>query len=787
MEKDHSFFYAMFLHSMKNMTNEIAKHHNKMHWEAAAAGLLLILIALSRNMATGSPMYRIKGGLVYPALFMIAGYVSKQVHSIRKFGKRTLYDFLLLCVTSFAAGLLLQIYTFCVRNWGNTNFLLYYLRKYGYSVLYCSPGDLGDIQSIGPVWMLIALFYARAIANITCLAADYIDVKTEKVDHNTVMLILGIAAGLVGLILSDHHVILFFGVNTGLVAAMFFSIGRYWRKVENIIQEKTKGLLAAICGLIGILALYFNAVADMCGYQYRRGLLSILLTLCCIYSTCWVVKNIICKVRGMSDFLTAISHHSILLMLVCELEAVYAVMWTSDYVVLSSIIRTILDLAVCELVLQVQRVFYPSAKHSRIEKSYALKYHSFFQILFYPALAFAYVAIILTQASIDKLIASELQNVLMYLSAAILLYIFAMRVPNISKRWIPGMMSILIGLAICQAIIRNEFSLELMMFIMIAAAIGADSHLIGKITWVVGLIFMIVVYRLSMSGIIPYNIAGSGASDLTGHAFGFLEKNTTAAFLLGNMLAYCLSRKSNNRIYILIDVIVMGTGIFINQRYIGGRSDLALMVLLLAGTVIYRLVGTEPLRNRSTQKINRVFHYISYTPIYLFIFVVYLSISWNYDGEHAPFQSLIGKVTDPTTYAARLWLSKTALLVYQPKLWGQYIFENSTTDTSLGAGYFWIDSSYARILLMDGIVLTAAFLLLSTLMIYLNIKKNRVYYAFLGAVVALMGIMGHRMFSPVYNVIILSAFAMDGLTDLGSKSKTKISDTAYRNYGKTAA
>ena len=151
----------------------------------------------------------------------------------------------------------------------------------------------------------------------------------------------------------------------------------------------------------------------------------------------------------------------------------------------------------------------------------------------------------------------------------------------------------------------------------------------------------------------------------------------------------------------------MGFTIFANQRYIGGKSDLVMTIILLVGTIAYRFVGDERLRNKIFRTLEKWIHYIVGVPIYLVVLLLSVVLSWNYDGVHAPLENIIGKYFDTSTYAYRMLYQKTALMVYKPKVWGQYIYQN--TDMNAGA-YFYIDSSYTRLILREGIIISIIFL-----------------------------------------------------------------------------
>lgn len=730
----------------------------KNRWAGVAVGFYILIFLCDKYFAIGSVPYRFETGVAYPAIFVLSGYLMQCDIDWIHFRKRAVQEFLLLFVPSYIFFFLIKVYQYAMLNWGSVDYWWKYVREAGYSIYYSSARDLGDIGKFGPVWMLVVLFFSRQIVNAIAVITHNICIKQVRHRNNRISREESLqwgtctAIGIAGLILMKQYILLPLNLNTAMLATLLITLGIIWRRLAGTIPARRLIVVMAVSGVASFAGIVTNHYMDLVGLSYPGLTGGLVLSLFAVFFFSNLIKYL-AYIPGLASFLRLISKHFILLTLIAEISEIYSILWSTDFKIWSTIILGITILALTELILQVGNIIFPGRKWTRNDKSIALKWRKLFDVLLYISEGTLFLTETLGYASLRKIIPDNVQTALIMTAVSTLLLIYAFRMPRFENNKVHIFMISIIGIALYYAIWKHDVNSQYCLYIFVAAAIGTDIFVMGKLICTISLCVIISLYYLCMNGYIPYEVTTlSVTSSLAGHLFGFGHKNIASGYLLTSMIAYCMSRKSNNRLWLILDTAFIGFFAFINYRYIGGRTEFVLMVLLLVGTILYRLIGKEPLKNKTFYTITKWTHYIIGIPIYVIIIALSIIISWTYNGTHAMFQEVISKFTDPATYTYRLWLNKTALMVYKPKIWGQYIYENYSTQ----GDYFFIDSSYIKLLLMDGIIFTIIFLMIATLTQYVNAKEGRFYYVFLGTIVALSGIMERQMLNLVFNLIFLS-------------------------------
>lgn len=733
------------------------------HFSAPAVGLFLIIIMLGRDASTGSVLYRLTMGVAYPALFVLMGYNMHFPKNGKQFIKRTAEEALTLLVPSYVSYFCIQLYTYANKNWGDAAYWNVYMDYMRDTFRYSAPRSYGDIPSIGIAWILISIFFTRLIINGVWIAvhAIYVNNKSSvKISEKTVTKVIYIVVGLVGMVLLHHYIILPLNLSAVFLLVLITTVGIIWKENIGKLNAKWQYLAISIMTIVGLIALAGNKLMDVGGMSFPGQLISVILSLSCIIPAIYLAR-IISKIRFIRDGLTLMAKYSTEIIISFELSSIYSVLWAVDNEKISDIINIICTIALALITVQIIHTIKNKSPYY-IQNDRTNIYYKAIIITYYIAVLIAYISAAMEYGALTKILPSGLTSTLIALSTSVLLLLYSTALPRYRSFAFSILMTSLVAISLCQTIIMHNESSIFTLTLLAGTSIFATTHIIGKIIWLTESIFVFIMYILSMNGYVLYSVISTGTGDLTGHSFGILGKNELAALLLSMSIAYCMGRKSNKRYWLIADVMVIGFNAFINKRYVGGRSDFTLTVLLLLGTVVYRMLGEETLRIRVLNKISEIIHCVIGIPIYIIIMIACVVMSWIYDGVHAPFANIISRFTDITTYAARLWLSKTALLVYKPKFWGQYIYEDATTTSTQGAGYFWIDCSYVRILLMYGVAVTCILLIILTYTQYKNARQENYYFVMLGIIVALMGIMGHRipqyLFNPMPAVMLADCF-----------------------------
>ena len=755
-EKQYIWLNSTLFLSMKEI---MVKHKHDL--STSAVGFFLIIILISKFATTGSVLYRIEMGVAYPALFILIGYNLRFPKNWRKFVRQTGKEFLILMVPSYVSHFFLQLYTYANKNWGSAAYWKVYMNYMKDTFYYSSSRAYGDVPSIGVVWILISTFFTRLIINGIWIAVDAIYRRGKirfKVNQTVVTWIIYLITGFIGMFLLGRYIILPLNLSVVFLAVMLAAIGMIWKRYNGRVEKKWQ--IAVLAGMlaIGIIAIANNRLMDIGGLSFPGRLLSVVFSLCCIFPICYLIQ-LLSKDIIADDILSFHAKYGIILLVISELDALYSALWSQDNLALATVARLIAIVALCAVGFQTWHLFKRGKRQEAVNIALNKRYHKAITVIYYIDVTALYIAAAIPFGKVDHFISERTSQALVTVPTVILFALLAIAISRYSNQGIAILFAIIAFTALVQMIVRQNQNSVFALALLAGTSILASSHVIGKIIWITESAFILTMYWFSMNGYIPYQVVSTGTGNFTGHSFGTIGKNELAAFLLIVGISYCIARKSKKRYLIIWDIIVIGFNAFINYRYVGGRSDFALTVLLLIGTVIYRMLGEEPLRNKIFGNIVKWFHYIVGIPIYIYIMFTYLLMAWKYDGINIPLGNVISKFTDITTYAARLWLSKTAMMVYKPKLWGQYIYENSSTTAGEGAGYFWIDCSYVRMPLMYGIVATC--IVISVLTIYQTVyaKRKKYYMVFLGMIIALMGIMGHRIPLFLFNPLVTIVFA----------------------------
>ena len=728
------------------------------HFGNAAVGLFLITIILGKYTEASGLLYRFNSGIAYPAMFVLMGLHFRTSKNIKTLLKTTIKELCFLVTISYISYLLTQLYSYASFHWGSTEYWKVYTDYMRQTLYYSAGREYGDIPSIGPVWMLISIYVTRLIINTISTIVYKISEARNKIlgiKREYVIIIVCAGIGIIGSTLIFHYRILPLNLSVDFLTILLTSVGMAWRYLYRKRNLKLYKTIATMMAAAGTIALVENKLMNIIGLNFPGHYMAIVLSICCIIPICHAAEHIN-KISILNDFFSLSAKYAIVIIISSEFDTVYSSMWNIDNSIFSSIARTAMTYAVCGTAIQTWNVIVNDKTVTAINDAIRLKHHDMIKKLYYITIAILYAAATLPYGSIGNLISEKSSKSFENASVAILFIVFSYAITCYKSKNTAILMIMIAWMAFVQTILGNNQNSILGFTLLAGTSILSSRHIIAKIIMCVELVFIMTMYVLSMNGYIPYG-TGSIAAGLTGHDFGTIGKNELAAFYLIIGITCCMAHKNRKWNVVILDTALIGLMAFINQRYVGGRSDYALTVLLLIGNIIYQFIYKLSIKYNIIANITKIYHYIIGIPIYFIVMFCYIVIVANYDGINIPFGNIISKFTDTTTYGNRLWLSKTAMMVYKPKFWGQYIFE--TLSNNEGAGYFWIDDSYIRMILMYGIASTISIIIILTLYQYINAKNKRYFLVFVGTIMALMGIMGHRLPIYLFNPIPAVLFA----------------------------
>lgn len=305
-------------------------------------------------------------------------------------------------------------------------------------------------------------------------------------------------------------------------------------------------------------------------------------------------------------------------------------------------------------------------------------------------------------------------------------------------------------------------------------SLAASGKSLKKILWIyiaVGTLGMILTYQASVHGIIEYLTFENG----TKHAFGIQYSTDCAAHIFYLMMAYCILKSCYSQRLAALDLLLLGTGTLFNYCYIGARSNLVCMLLLIILTLLYDFgilgSGQEVLPGAGHETgtydeeggkgkitfsalIKRLSYLIGILACPGLLLLCQLAAFFYREEMTASWGSAL------RTMKARLSMSHEAMQNYPVfTLWGNAIRERGAggvVDESIP--YFYLDSSYIRFPMLIGWVMTLSFLLLMLGIVKRAYKKGNIYLILIFAVAAVSGVMEHHLCEFSYNFLLMLAF-----------------------------
>ena len=273
-------------------------------------------------------------------------------------------------------------------------------------------------------------------------------------------------------------------------------------------------------------------------------------------------------------------------------------------------------------------------------------------------------------------------------------------------------------------------------FLLLIAAKNVNFKYIAANFFATTTVALLLVFSLAKFGIIPnlsftkaFALGMNYPTDLAARMFYLL-----AAYALFKNFALSLPEKISFLAVVVLTYTVTHT-----------RVDLLVMLLLLLAIIFYKQVAfiLEKVTNKGI------------TVLLGALVAVLVGASYLYR-DHSTLFTLANKI-----FSNRLSLGNRAFKEYNVTLLGQPIpqhgFGGSSTEKL--ADYFYIDSSYLRILMMFGAV---TFLIFIGLLVYLSHKfmQQRLYaFEIVLILVAISSLIDQHLYDVSFNIILLAALA----------------------------
>ena len=242
----------------------------------------------------------------------------------------------------------------------------------------------------------------------------------------------------------------------------------------------------------------------------------------------------------------------------------------------------------------------------------------------------------------------------------------------------------------------------------------------GKSLKVICRLFLVFGWGWLIASFIGYKIGylSDVVSDGKRHAFGSVYCTDLACRMLTMSMALCILKKGKLRIF---DYAVMIGLMVVNILFIKGKVGFICLFLLFCVTFFYQFIYPKTHFNMKKCRLLSLLFICAYA-----VFAA-ITIAMTLKYTESP-DLIINKFHFLGTFTSRFRLGNRAFREYPVNLWGNVIVEKGNGGIVDGApvvDYFFLDISYVRILLLNGVMIFVLMLAyFSALQIKLYKRRN---------------------------------------------------------------
>lgn len=284
---------------------------------------------------------------------------------------------------------------------------------------------------------------------------------------------------------------------------------------------------------------------------------------------------------------------------------------------------------------------------------------------------------------------------------------------------------------------------------LIVGARGIPFDKILKVYLITTVPVLVVTVLLSQIGLVENLVYHRG--DIARAAFGFIYPTDFVAHIFFIVIAWCALRKERIRYVELGAIVLLAVlaDVFCDARL----NVICLLLTAVCFFVLKKWCQVKPTRN--TEKAEHAVGLLIAAGIAVCA-VIMVVFSYLYHPDSPFWETLNGFLTE------RLEYGKRGFEEFGVSLFGQKLPLNGYGATlEYIEDYFFLDSSYVRILLEYGVVLYGAvFAMLMVLAVRLQ-KKKQYFYLMALALVAIQCTIEHHFLEMAYNPFLYMIFADD--------------------------
>ncbi len=286
--------------------------------------------------------------------------------------------------------------------------------------------------------------------------------------------------------------------------------------------------------------------------------------------------------------------------------------------------------------------------------------------------------------------------------------------------------------------------------LMMVASYGKDHKRILKYSMWLALSVMVLVILLNLLRIIPeYTLERDGR---VRHSFGTLGPTNLAGHFCFIIMTYIFLADGSLAWWGYAIIVLLSV---LNLWLVDGRTAFLSIFLATVGCLIYELIRKKQIH--IPDKLRWIWERVLLVA-YPLVSGVYLVMMFTYNEDPGIFYNKYGVLA---SFRGRLRNAQRVMGVTGNSLFGNY-YQNYWVEGNVfknTGNYEFLDSSYARLLLMYGIVAFALIISVFTVIQWRLMKKRQIFRMYLLAVLALHFVMEHHILEPAYNIFLLLCFA----------------------------
>lgn len=293
---------------------------------------------------------------------------------------------------------------------------------------------------------------------------------------------------------------------------------------------------------------------------------------------------------------------------------------------------------------------------------------------------------------------------------------------------------------------------EFIFFPMGIFMLGAYKVSFKKIIYIyflIGTILLTFSFFTSLIGLTKNLIFYRGITSVTRQSFGIIYPTDFAAHILFLVLAYCYLyfEKISWKSYLIFALIS-----YFIVKFCDARLNATAILCLIPVILIAKLAK----KGNKTARIATIFYWCF--PI-LFSYII-LVLSYLY----RPSIKILDKINN--LLSGRLYFGHYALIKYPINFFGQQVVENGFGGNAghklakEGAmHYFYIDSSFLRLLIIYGVIMFILVILSMTIISWISIERKDYVLASILLIITISSIFEQRLIDIAYNPFLLALFA----------------------------